>query len=219
MDRRAVIGRGTLLGASLFGPPAAASPIGTSWIFDNLARIGSLPVTLTGAPALAASPWGPAVAFDGVRDALFLPEHPLAGAATFTIEALFRPDGGAIAQRWLHLEAESQPPVPLGTSDTRMMFELRIVDGHWYLDAFATGPGYRRPLMAANKRFPLGRWYHVAQSYDGTTYRSFVNGEVQAAAAIAFRPQGPGRTSVGVRLNQVDYFHGAACTSPLTNER
>jgi hypothetical protein len=44
------------------------------------------------------TPLGRAVAFDGVDDALFVPAHPLAGAATFTFEALFRPDGGDVEQ-------------------------------------------------------------------------------------------------------------------------
>ncbi|MFD2783688.1 hypothetical protein ACFS32_24585 [Novosphingobium pokkalii] len=52
--------------------------------------------------------------FDGVQDALILPRHPLAGAAQFTAEALFRPDGGAFEQRWLHLASDDQPGRPPG---------------------------------------------------------------------------------------------------------
>ena len=37
-------------------------------------------------------------------DGLQLDVHPLAGAETFTFEAIFRPDGGNAEQRWFHLE-------------------------------------------------------------------------------------------------------------------
>ncbi|MNL47768.1 hypothetical protein D3C87_1705720 [compost metagenome] len=49
----------------------------------------------------------------------------------------------------------------------------------------------------------------MAQTYDGVTYRSFVNGVLQGEAPLAFRPQGAGATSVGCRFNRINYFHGA----------
>jgi len=39
-------------------------------------------------------------------------------------------------------------------------------------------------------------------------FRSYVNGELQGEAELAFTPQGPGATSVGARINHVSYFHG-----------
>jgi hypothetical protein len=84
-----------------------------------------------------------------------------------------------------------------------------VVGNEWYLDTFVSGPGYKQTLAFPEKRFPVGRWYAVAQSYDGRVYRSYVNGELQGQAAIAFTPQGQGRASVGVRINRVNYFKGA----------
>ena len=92
---------------------------------------------------------------------------------------------------------------------TRILFEIRVKDGAWSLDAFATGQGYKQTLLFLDKTYPIGPWYWVAQSYDGKTYRSFVNGELQGEAEIAFAPQGPGRSSIGARMNKVDYFKGA----------
>ena len=57
--------------------------------------------------------------------------------------------------------------------------------------------GYNQALMFAEKLHPIGPWYHVAQVFDGKMYRSYVNGELQGEAAVAFKAQGPGRTSVG----------------------
>src|SRR5262249_5643411 len=66
----------------------------TVWTFDRLENIGGHKTTVLGHPKVIDSPAGKAVEFDGVQDALFIDNHPLAGAKTFTFEAIFRPDGG-----------------------------------------------------------------------------------------------------------------------------
>jgi len=208
----------------LFVKPATGAPRQTTWTFDRLDGIGGMKTTVEGHPRIIDSPAGKAVEFDGVGDSLLIEQHPLAGATTFTFEAIFRPDGGANQQRWFHL-AEIDPKTGLATSvektttepNARMLFEIRVVDGNqWYLDAFVNGPGYSKALMSADKRHPIGRWYHVAQVYDGTWYRSYVDGELEGEAEVAFTPQGPGRASVGARMNKVSYFHGAVAKARFT---
>ena len=195
---------------------------GTLWRFDNLQHIAGYSVRVEGEPKAIPTPAGPAIAFDGVDDALFVPAHPLAGAASFTFEAIFRPDGGAFEQRWFHL-AQADPSVPAGlyppvqASGPRLMFEIRVVQNSWYLDAFTAGPGYSKTLVAPEKRFPVGRWYHVAQTYDGHTYRSYVDGQLQSEAPLAFVPQGPGYSSIGTRINRRNYFHGAVYAARFTS--
>ena len=208
-DRRGVLAGGACAAAGLAFPSRAERPASRIWTFDNLKRIGGLPVTVEGTPRLIEGPGGRALAFNGKSDAVFLGEHPLAGVQTFTFEAVFRPDGGAFEQRWFHLESDEEPTVPPGKGATRMLFEIRVVESNWYLDAFMTGQGYRQAMMAPAKLFPVGRWYHVAQTYDGRVYRSFVNGDLQMEIATPFRPQGPGQAAVGVRLNRVNHFNGA----------
>ncbi len=39
--------------------------------------------------------------------------------------------------------------------------------------------------------------------------RHYVNGELELSRKIEFRPQGPGRTSLGARINEVHWFKGA----------
>lgn len=215
-DRRS---RTVLLLATMCVPAVLAqTPNQILWTFDRLDAIGGIKTSVEGAPRVIDTPVGRALEFDGVDDAVWIEQHPLAGAATFTIEAIFRPDGGAVEQRWLHL-AERDPKTGLLASadhpttgqdaNSRFLFELRTVGDQWYLDAFVNGPGYSRALMFKDKRHPVGRWHHVAQTYDGRTFRSYVNGALEGEAEIQFTPQGPGATSIGARINRRNYFKGA----------
>ena len=201
---------------------AQKAPRPTTWTFDRLDKIGGVATKVEGNPQVVDTPLGKAIEFDGVDDAIWIEQHPLAGAETFTFEAIFRPDGGAAEQRWFHL-AERDPKTGLLASATgqdanaRFLFELRVINGNqWCLDAFVNGPGYNQALMYRDKLHPIGRWYHVAQVYDGKTYRSYVNGELQGEAEIAFKPQGQGAASVGTRINRVNYFHGAVRQARFT---
>jgi hypothetical protein len=184
------------------------------WTFDRLSNIGGHKTTVEGAPKLIDTAAGKAVLVDGVNDVIFVDNHPLAGATAFTIEAVFRPDGGVFEQRWLHL-AEADP-VNSDAQSPRTLFEIRVVEDAWYLDAFTTGPGYNKALVVPEKTFPIGRWYAVQQTFDGKIYRSFVNGVQQAEAELDYTPQGQGRTAIGMRINKVTPFHGAVLTARFT---
>jgi hypothetical protein len=215
-----ILNRRTLL----LGLAAAASPVALAstrqqtWKFKSLRKIGGHPVQAFGAPQLIKSHVGPAMLFDGQDDVLFIADHPLAGAATFTTELVFRPDGGEFEQRLLHMESDESPPVAPGKGTTRMLLEIRVVGKSWYLDAFMIGAGYRVTMMAPDKLFPIAQWHHVAATYDGQFFRSFVNGELQMEMATPFKPQTSGRTSVGARMNQVSHFKGAIYQARFTHE-
>jgi hypothetical protein len=186
----------------------------TIWKFDRLDSIGGAATHVEGHPQLIATPAGKAVTFNGVDDALIIDQHPLAGASTFAVEAVFRPDGGAFEQRWMHLSEID--PATGKDSDARLLFEIRVEGDKWYLDAFVTGPGYKQTLVVPEKTFPIGPWYAVAQTYDGKTYRAYVNGVLLAEAPIDFKPQGPGHSSLGMRINRISYFKGAILQARFT---
>ncbi|MDG2521826.1 LamG domain-containing protein [Caulobacter segnis] len=215
INRRDVLAGAAAVGLAL-PSVVAAKPAQRVWRFDNLKSVGGNALRIEGAPTLVAGPSGKAVKFDGVDDALFIGEHPLAGAKTFTFEAVFRPDGGAFEQRWFHLESDENPPVEPGRGTTRILFEIRVLEDRWYLDAFMRGPGYNKPMLVPEKLHPIGKWAHVAQTYDGAMYRSYVNGVLQMEAPVTFTPQGPGSASVGVRMNRVNYFNGAVHSARFT---
>jgi hypothetical protein len=195
---------------------AAQSPKGEAevWTFDRLDRIGGHKVTVLGDPRVIDTPLGKAVLFDGVDDALYIDSHPLAGAATFTWEAIFRPDGGDREQRWFHLS--EQDPATKADRDNRMLFEIRVVDQQWFLDSFVQSGPAGKALMNRNALHPVGQWHHVASVYDGKVFRNFVDGVQEGEAEIQFPPQGPGHASVGTRINKVNFFKGAVHLARFT---
>lgn len=196
-----------LLGAATRGQTHAEDrPV--LWTFGRLDRLGSHATTVLGSPRVVETPIGKAVEFDGVDDALLVEVHPLAGARTFTWEAIFRPDGGSPAQRWFHLQEDG--------SQNRMLFEIRVVGDQWFLDSFNFSATGEKALMNRNSLHPLGAWYHVAAVYDGKVFSNYVNGVRDGAAEIELAPQGPGRSSIGVRITLVDYFKGAIHSSRFT---
>lgn len=180
----------------------AAPPPPEIWNFDRLDRIGGHATTLLGKPKLIDTPGGKAVEFDGVQDAIFLDVHPLAGAAAFTWEVIFRPaTGGRPEQRFFHLQESG--------SNYRLLLETRLMGDQWCLDSFAASSTGQQPLMDRKLLHPLDQWHHVAFVYDGSQMRHYVNHKLELSASVKLAPQAEGKTSVGVRINRVDFFKGA----------
>ena len=187
----------------------------TTWRFDQIESLGGHPVTAVGHPHLIDSPYGKAVEFNGVDDALFVGVHPLAGASSFTWEVIFMPDAdGAAAQRFFHLQ-EVDPKTGEDTQN-RMLFEIRIVDGQWCLDSFATSNGTGKTLLNCKMLHPLGKWYRVTAVYDGKTFSNYVEDELEGSGEVQLAPQGMGRPSIGTRINKTYYFKGAVLMARMT---
>ena len=146
---------------------------------------------------------GSAIEFDGVDDGLHLPQHPLSGVGEFTAEVIFRPAaGGSPEQRFLHLQED-------GSKD-RILFEIRLIsDDRWFLDTYIKSAGEGYTLFAKRHVHPVGPWYHAALVVEGGTMRHYVNGDLEISRNIPYRAQGAGRSSIGVRINEVSWFRGA----------
>ena len=174
----------------------------TTWELDNLEWIGAGELTVTGRPRVVACPFGRAVEFDGVGDSVVLDCNPLVGLEEFTVEVMFRPDaGGLTEQRFLHM----------GEVDgDRLLFETRLTGaGDWFLDTFIHSGDAGRTLFNEGFLHPVGEWYHLAVTCDGREQVNFVNGQLEQRGSIDYIPASTGRTSIGVRLNQVCWFKGA----------
>ena len=208
--------------------PAVAQHAVT-WRFDNLTHIGNAQLTIVGNPQLVDTSIGKAIHFQGhgildtsnpdrgnpAGDALFFNIAPLSGYATYTFEVIFRPSSkGAPAQRFFHQQDN--------TSQSRRMFEIRIVNNQWCLDTVGIdlrgGPEQHGVAIACDAMHlhPLDRWYAVAATYDGKTLRGYVDGEPQAEIAITLQPLPPGTTSVGTRIDKRDFFTGDIYSARFT---
>ena len=194
---------------------AGSVPDAEMWSFDQTNHLGRHPVTVHGHPRVIDSPYGKAVEFNGVDDALFVGVHPLAGVSAFTWEVIFRPDAdGAPEQRFFHLQ--EQDPRTGEDTDNRMLFEIRIVDGQWCLDSFATTAGEKLTLLNCKLLHPLGKWYRVTAVYDGREFRNYVGDELEGSGELKLGPQHAGHSSAGVRINKRDYFKGAILMARIT---
>jgi hypothetical protein len=188
---------------------ALAAPGQMTWKLDRIDHIGGHAVRVEGAPTVIDTPAGEAIEFHGGKDALFLDVHPLEGAETFTWEVIFRPDSdGPVEQRFFHFQVPGE--------ETRMLFELRIRDGKWFLDTYANSRGTGQTLANTGHLHSLAEWHHAAQVYDGREYRNYVDGELEGKAEVKLAPQGPGQCSIGTRINRRDYFKGAILLTRMT---
>ena len=200
---------------------ALAVPQQQIWRFDNLTSLGGHPTKVFGTPKLIDTPMGKAVAFNGQDSALFVDNHPLAGAATWTWEMIFRPDAdGKPEQRVFHLQPVD-PATGQDLATERMLFEIRIrpdASGTplWCLDSFAVVGTQSRALLNCDKKYPFGPWYRVTAVYDGKTLRNYVNDEMQGEGPLDIPAQHAGHSSAGVRINLVDYFKGAIYEARFT---
>jgi Concanavalin A-like lectin/glucanases superfamily len=203
---------GLLLGGAL-ALPAAGQEV---WRFDQTGSLGGHATKVLGHPTVIDTPMGKAVQFNGVDDALFADVHPLAGAATWTWEMIFKPDAdGKPEQRIFHLQS-----VDAATGkdilNERMLFEIRIRDGQWCLDSFATAGGQSRTLLNCEKMHPFGQWYRVTAVYDGKMFRNYVGDELQGEGELQIPAERPGRSSVGTRIDLRDYYKGAMYAARFT---
>ncbi len=179
------------------------------WRFDARGRIGGHAPERAGDPRVVESEHGPAMLFDGVDDALFLPASPLAGLAEYTVEVLFRPDaGGGEEQRLFHA----------GTVDgDRLLFETRPAGaGGWCLDAFLQSGAASAALLDRTRAHPVGRWHYAAAVAGPGRFAAYVDGEPELSRGLPVGPAPAGRVSLGCRQNRVSWFRGAIARVRIT---
>jgi hypothetical protein len=189
-----------------------------------LSHAGSRHITVEGHPHVISWSGGRAVEFDGAHDSLFIKGRPLVGAARFTIEVMIRPDGGEFEQKFLHV-AETDPATgadvrPVGDNhdvNNRIMFELRAVANGFYLDGFFNSSVGNVGLATSDYVHPTNQWYVVAQTFDGSHYRTYVDGVMQGEMLTQFAPQNAGNVRIGARMSGVAYFKGAIARIRFTD--
>lgn len=171
------------------------------WLISDFITGEQQGVSILGNPAITDSPFGDAVFFDGENDAIQLDYNPLKGLSRFTVEVVMRPDGdGPPQQRYLHF----------GLSDgDRVLMETRVRDDRrWYHDSFVQSGEFQYVQKDPDLLHPTDEWYHVALVFDNGTYSTWLNGVKELEGSLPFTPHTSGRTSIGVRINEVFWYHG-----------
>ena len=91
------------LAATLWAEPSPHTP--TFWSVTQTDLIGAHKPTVMGSPQVRTAPPGPALFFNGSHDGLLVPTNPLDGWPQFTVEILFKPEEGGLAeQRFVHIQ-------------------------------------------------------------------------------------------------------------------
>ena len=182
--------------------PNEIKPIVVWKLHDTTAVDGIKPIVL-GTPQIIPENKRSALMFDGIDDGLIIPINPLKGLKHFTVEILFKPAAcDSAAPRMVHIQDEE---------GNRCTIELRITrQGKWYLDAFLKNGKINKGLTLydSTRQHLCDQWYWVALMYDGNTMTQYVDAMKEKEGTIALNTMTDGQTSVGVRLNRINWFKG-----------
>ncbi len=142
-------------------------------------------------PDEAATPG--AIAFDGVDDYARTALDPAVGLSTFTIEAWVRRDGEGTKVS-TGVGGLSLVPIAtkgLGEGD-KSNIDCNYAFGFWGdvlgadFEDMATGANHP---VTGKTGIARGEWHHVAATYDGTTWRLYVDGVLDAESAANAMPR------------------------------
>jgi hypothetical protein len=134
-----------------------------------------------------------ALAFDGVDDGVSMGVAPELGLKKLTIEAWVRRDGagepGGTGVGRLKL-------VPIagkgrGESDGTTLdcnYSFGFIGDTLGADFEDLATGENHPVVGTRK-IPMGEWHHVAASYDGTTWRLYVDAMLDAELVVNETPR------------------------------
>ena len=78
---------------------------------------------------------------------------------------------------------------------------------------FCGGTGRNLTLLNCKALHPLDQWFRVTAVWDGKVMKNYVGEELQGEGPLVMEPQGPGHSSIGMRLNRVFPFKGAVLMS------
>jgi len=127
-----------------------------------------------------------ALSFDGVDDHVAMGRAPALGLATFTIEAWVRRDGDGTTAGTGVGGVQVVPIAGKGRgeddgSNVDCNYAFGFVGEVLGADFEDMASGANHPVLGRTA-IPRGEWHHVAASYDGTTWRLYVDGVPDGSA-------------------------------------
>ncbi len=170
----------------------------------------------------------------GTAHVAFGPALPTLGLSQFTLECWFRRDGTGSTANTGTGGFLGVPLVTKGVGEA----EASNVDMNYFLGikspenvlaadfeegASGTSPGHNHPVIGMTV-ITSGVWYHAAATYDGTTWRLYVNGNLDAEVAVGEPPRSDTiqHAGLGVALNSTGvpsgHFDGVLDEVRIWNE-
>jgi hypothetical protein len=136
-----------------------------------------------------------ALDFDGVNDYVAMGPAPALGLSQFTVEAWIKRTGagqssgsGSGGVTMIPIIAKGRGESDGGTQDCNYVFGLRATDSVLAADFEDMATGGNHPVIGTT---PVSSnvWHHVAASYDGTTWRLYLDGALDGTAAANATPR------------------------------
>lgn len=192
------------------GSVAADDLVTTLWELNSLDAIGGNTLTVLGNPEVVSSDKGDVIKFDGNGDRLLVDNNPIGDSKAYTLEAIFKPDAGALNRknepRFVHIQD------PNDSQSKRITLELRVdANDKMYIDGFMLTDKSNLTLIDATKTHNTEEWVHAAITFDGSIFSTYVNGVKELSGAVSYSSKilnTIGKTSIGGRQNNKNYFSG-----------
>ena len=138
-----------------------------------------------------------ALSFDGSNDYVTMGAAPGLNASVFTIETWFRRTGTGVANQTgtsgiaalVPLVTKGAPEADGSNLDADYILGINTAGNVLAADFEDSATGLNHPISGTTA-ITNNIWYHAAATYDGTTWRLYLNGNLEATAVIgSFTPR------------------------------